>query len=48
MCMKCMSSRSCLGHFSQFAIPTLMYISGNVFVSAIFGGGGFCFFIMMM
>ena len=26
-CVKRMSSRSCLGHFSQFAIPTLMYIS---------------------
>ena len=26
MCVKRMSSRSCLGHFSQFAIPTLMYI----------------------
>ena len=27
LCVKCMSSRSCLGHFSRFAIPTLMYIS---------------------
>ena len=27
MCVKCMSSRSCLGRFSRFAIPTLMYIS---------------------
>ena len=31
MCGKRMSSRSCLGHFSRFAIPTLMYISWNVF-----------------
>ena len=27
MCVKRMSSRSCLGRFSQFAISTLMYIS---------------------
>ena len=40
MCMKRMSSRSCLGHFLQFAIPILMY---NVFVVTCFchfGGGG--------
>ena len=26
MCVKRMLSRSCLGHFSRFGIPTLMYI----------------------
>ena len=44
MCVKHMSSRSCLGRFLQFAIPTLMYISTFLemffllLVSAIFGG----------
>ena len=41
MCVKRMSSRSCLGRFSQFAIPTLMYIPEMFFlllVSAIFWG----------
>ena len=31
VCVKRMSSYSCLGHFSRFAIPTLTYILWNVF-----------------
>ena len=41
MCVKRMSSRSCLGRFSLFAIPTLMYIVFSVTCFCHFGGGGF-------
>ena len=40
MCVKRMSSRSCLGHLSRFAIPTLMYNVIYVTCFRHFGGGG--------
>ena len=49
MCVKRMSSRSCLGRFSQFAIPTLMcnVFSVTCFCHFFWGGGGNLFIMMV-
>ena len=42
MCVKRMSSRSCLGRFSQFAIPTLIEMFFLLLVVNMAGGGLWC------